>query len=143
MELNPDFPIVSGAFAMPNNWTLTLPVECNRRVEDGSLVLWTHDLTLWINIWQNDANLSMQEQAERILAQASAARREQNIERSDTLLRLTYELAEQDSEQPTTEQRAISGHVISPAGYVQIAAYFDTPEARTVGYQVIGSVRQK
>lgn len=135
MDLNPDFPIVRGAIAMPNNWTLTLPLELNRRIDDGSLVLWNDELTFWIDIWHNDANLSMQQQADRILAQASAARREQKIERGDALLRLTYELDEEPS--------AISGHVISPTGYVQIAAHYDTPEARALGYRVIDSLVQK
>jgi hypothetical protein len=143
MSLNPDFPVVSGAFGMPNQWTLTLPVQFNRRVEDGSLVLWAPDLTFWIDIWNNDANLSMQDQTARILKDANPARRAEKLERSGALLRLSYELTEEDSEQATMQHSSISGHVISASGYVQIAAYYDTPEARLLGYQVIESVRQK
>ena len=142
MSLNPDFPAVSGDFAMPNAWSLTLPVEFNRRIEDGSLVLWTDELTFWINVWNNDAKLSMQEQAERILKDASPARRDEQIERADTLLRLTYELDEEDPERAMPAYSSISGHVMSAQGLVQIAAYFDTAEARSLGYQVIHSVRQ-
>ena len=140
--MNPDFPIVSGDFAMPNAWSLTLPVEFNRRIEDGSLVLWTEDLTFWINVWNNDANMSMQEQAERILKDASPGRRDEQIERGDTLLRLTYELDEDDPERTMPACSSISAHVMSAKGLVQISAYFDTDEARLLGYQVIHSVRQ-
>jgi hypothetical protein len=142
MDLNPDFPIVSGEFAMPNGWTLTLPVELNRRIEDGSLVLWASELTCWINIWNNDANLPMQEQAEHILKDAHPARRDEQIDTSDKLLRVTYELDEDDLERDAARSSSISGHVISPAGLVQISAYYDTDEARSLGYQIIRSVRQ-
>ena len=140
--MNPEFPVVSGELAMPNAWSLTLPVEFNRRIEDGSLVLWTDELTFWINVWNNDANLSMPEQADRILMDASPARRDEQIERSDQLLRLTYELDEEDPDRTVPAYSSISGHVISAKGLVQMSAYYDTPDARSLGYQIIHSVRQ-
>jgi hypothetical protein len=135
LDLNPDFPVVNGTLPMPNNWSLTLPVAFNRRIEDGSLVLWTSELTFWINIWNNDAGLTMQQQAERILKDASAARSNEQMETGATLLRLSYELDD--------EPGSISGHVMSASGYVQIAAAFDTPQARALACQVIASVRQQ
>lgn len=141
MELHPDFPVVTGDFSMPNGWSLTLPVEFNRRIEDGSLVLWMPGLTFWINVWNNDAKASPEEQLDNILISANPARRDQQIERGATLLRVTYELAEEDEERPTTDYSSISGHVIAHSGFVQISAYYDTPEARSLGYQVIHSVR--
>jgi hypothetical protein len=143
MDLHPDFPVVTGDYALTKDWTVALPASFNRRIEDGSMVLWMPGLTFWINVWNNDAGLAMDDQVKRILAGASAERSDEQIERNAGLLRLTYELAEEDQEREVSEYSAISGHVISPSGYVQISAHYDTPEARSLGYQVIHSVRQQ
>jgi len=142
MTLHPDFPVVTDNYPMTKDWTAVLPVAFNRRIEDGSLVLWRPDLTFWINVWNNDAMLSIDEQLGRILGSASAERSDEQIERGDALVRLTYELPDEDPERPASDCSAISAHVISPSGYVQISAHYDTPEARTLGYQIIHSITQ-
>ncbi|REJ67067.1 MAG: DUF2185 domain-containing protein [Planctomycetota bacterium] len=37
-RLHPDFPIVTGQYRLTSSWRVFLPLEFNRRVEDGSLV---------------------------------------------------------------------------------------------------------
>jgi len=141
MSLHPDYPIVTGQYQMTDEWTVILPEKFNRRVEEGSLVLWRPALTFWITIWGNDADASTDERLASILETASDLRSDQQIERADDLVRLTYELPEEDPSQPKAIYRSISGYVICAPGHVQITAYFDTPSARTLGYQVIHSVR--
>lgn len=142
MTLHPDFPVVTDNYPMTKDWTAVLPVTFNRRIEDGSLVLWRPDLTFWINVWNNDAALTIDQQLDRILDGASAERSDEQIERNEALVRVTYELPEEDPERPDGDFSAISGHVISATGYVQISAHYDTPEARALGYQIIHSIRQ-
>jgi hypothetical protein len=142
MSLHPDFPVVSGDHVLTREWTLTLPGEFNRRIEEGSLVLWQPELTFWINIWNNDAGLPPEDQLARILAEASPERRDEQVGRAAGLIRLSYELAEADPERDASEYNSISGHIISPTDYVQISAYYDTPAARTLGYQVLHSLRR-
>jgi hypothetical protein len=139
MSLHPDFPVVTGEYAMRKDWLVSLPAQFNRRIEDGSLVLWMPELTFWINVWSNDAGLSMDEQLVRIRAGAGGS--DEQLERGDALVRLTYELADEESEHAPAQCSAISGHVIAPSGYVQISAHYDTPEARSLGYQIIHSIR--
>ena len=141
--LHPDFPVVSGALPMPNGWQLVLPVSFNRRIEDGSLVLWRPDLTFWINVWNNDHQLSAEGQLNGILEVAASHRTDEHIDRSGGLIRLTYELAESAPGGELATCRSISGYAISPLGYVQISAYVDSPEARTLGYSVIHSLSAK
>ena len=58
-ELNPDFPIVDGDYHLTGGWHIVLPQPFNRRIEDGSLVLWTGELTFWFNVWNNERKASV------------------------------------------------------------------------------------
>jgi hypothetical protein len=141
MPLHPDYPIVTGNYQMTDEWSVVLPEEFNRRIEDGSLVLWRPALTFWITIWGNDKGTSVEKRLASILEAASGLRNEQQIERTEKLVRLTYELPDEDSSRPQSSYNSISGYVIASFGHVQISAYFDTPATRTLGYKIIHSVQ--
>lgn len=141
MSLHPDYPIVTGNYRMTDEWSVALPDEFNRRIEDGNLVLWRPALTFWITIWGNDKGASEESRLSSILDAANPHRAEQQVERTENLVRLTYELPEEDQSRSKPVYRSISGYVIAPAGHVQISAYFDTHAARTLGYKIIHSVR--
>ncbi len=140
-DLHPDFPVVSGDYAMTKDWRIKLDQDFNRRIDEGSLVLWRPELTLWINIWNSDGKVAVDDVLTRLLADASAQRSDEQIESTGAMARLTYELAEDDADREQSSERSINGFVIYPAGYVQIAAYYDTPAARAAAYDIIGSVR--
>ena len=139
--LHPDYPIVTGNYRMTDEWSVVLPEAFNRRVEDGSLVLWRPALTFWITLWGNDKDAPAENRLASILEAASDLRKEQQVERAESLVRLTYELPDEDPSRAQPSYHSISGYVIAPAGHVQISAYFDTPAARTLGYQIIHSVQ--
>jgi hypothetical protein len=141
MSLHPDYPIVTGSYQMTDEWSVVLPEDFNRRIEDGNLILWRPALTFWIAIWGNDSGESPDKRLTSILEAASDLRSEQQIERTEKLVRLTYELPEEDASRANAVYKSISGYVISPVGHVQISAYFDKPSARTLGYKVIHSVQ--
>lgn len=140
-DLHPDFPVVTGDYLLTKGWRVTLPAEFNRRIEDDSLVLWKPELTFWINVWNNDVKASVDQQLETILAQVHPDRRAQKVERSDTLARLTYELAEDDAEEPGATHDSINGYIFARSGYVQISAYCDSPQAQALARTIVGSVR--
>jgi hypothetical protein len=142
-ELHPDFPVVTGNVVMTKGWRINLPEGFNRRIEDGSLVLWRPELTFWINVWNNDAKASVDELLTRLRGQAHPDRRDEQLERSDALVRLTYALAEADEAAEGEEPAAnsINGFIIAAAGYVQISAYYDSAPARALADEVIRSVR--
>lgn len=122
---------------MAKVWRTDLPEQFNRRIEDGSLVLWRPDLTLWINVWNNDQRLGVDELLARVLKSASADRSDEQLVRSGGIAHLSYELIENDAD---NSDHSINGYIFSNVGYVQISAYYDTPEARSLGYQVINAV---
>lgn len=140
-DLNPDFPVVSGDYLLTRGWRIALPEPFNRRIEDDSLVLWKPELTFWINVWNNDGHASVDELLASIVAHANPARTREKIERGEALARLTYELAEEDAEQPGAMQESINGYVFAAAGYVQISAYWESPEAQALARTIIASVR--
>ncbi len=142
MALHPDFPVVTGSYQLTDEWSLTLPDRFNRRIEDGSLVLWRDQLTFWIIAWNNNDGESLDERLSSILAIASPHREAEQIERASSLIRLTYELPEEDTSRTPPSYKAISGYVIGRSGHLQMSASFDTPAARSAAYQVIHSAQE-
>jgi hypothetical protein len=140
-SLHPDFPVVEGPYTLAPGWSAVLPARLNRRIEEGQLVLWRPQLTFWMTLWGNDRGASCDARLASILETASPVREKQTIEREPDLLRLTYELTEQDAQRHPSEYRSVSGYVISPAGHLQVAAYCDTDSATALAYRFMSSVR--
>lgn len=139
--LHPDFPVVTGDYQLTESWRLFLPGQFNRRFEDNSLVLWRPQLTFWAIAWNNDHDTSMETRLASILGAASPHRGFEQIERTSSLIRLTYELPEKDASRTPADYTSISAYSIGLAGHLQLSAYFDTAAARSVAYQVIHSVQ--
>ncbi|MFV0237916.1 MAG: hypothetical protein ACK5HU_05230 [Flavobacteriales bacterium] len=51
--LDPNFPVVEGAYFLSKYWSITLPVPFNRKVKNDSLVLWNSSLTFWMTQFEN------------------------------------------------------------------------------------------
>jgi hypothetical protein len=141
VALHPDYPVVTGDLQITTNWRVTLPDRFNRRIEDDSLVLWRPGLTFWAIAWNNDDGSSMEDRLASILEGADPDRDAEQVERTPSLIRITYELSEEDPSREPSTYESISGYVLSEAGELQLSAYFDTPAARTIAYQVIHSAQ--
>ncbi len=141
MELHPDFPVIEGRYRLTRDYDLDLPGRFNRRIEDGSMVLWHPGLTFWIAVWGRKDNQTAEETLAWILEDASPERTDELVEREGNIIRFTYRLNEEDPERKPGRYVAISGYVISPLGHVQITAYCDDEQSETVGESVIRSVR--
>ena len=143
LELNPDFPVVTGHYQLTDGWRVQLPQPFNRRIEDGSLVLWMPELTLWINLWHNESKASVDELIARATDSLNPQRSDEQLEKTAGMVRLTYELTEQadDPETPATlATHSINAYIAAPAGMVQMSAYVDSPDARALAYDIIRSV---
>ena len=140
-HLNPDFPVVSGDYFLTKGWRVSLPEQFNRRIEDGSLVLWMLDLTFWITIWNNDRKASLDELLQEILARANPERSAEKSVRGDGVIRLSFELAEDDAERPDGgAASSINGFIIAASGYAQVSAYADTADAQALACRIIDSI---
>ena len=49
--LNPHFPVVTGRHQLTAEWSIDLPGEFNRRIDDGDLVFWRPGITAFVAIW--------------------------------------------------------------------------------------------
>jgi hypothetical protein len=141
MSLHPDFPIIEGRYRLTEEWELHLPDKFNRRVEDGSLVLWRPGLTFWISVWGSLPQATPEGALSWMLRDASPERTDEKIERSGDVIRLSYRLREQRPDGTPQALASINACVIAPAGLLVIAAYCDSPEAESTGGEVIASVR--
>ena len=139
-ELNPDFPVVTGNYQLTAGWRVQLPLPFNRRIEDGSMVLWNPELTVWIDIWHNDRKAGVDELLEEATRNLPAQRRDEQLNKTSALALLTYELTELAGDLEAPEAHSVNACIAAPAGLVQVCAYFDSPEARLLGLEIIRSI---
>ena len=137
MQLHPDFPVVEGHYQMTDEWALSLAEPHNRRVEDGSLVLWRPGFTAWINIWGNDNNQTIEERATWLREEMSPEAFEIHEAKSTNPIRIEYRLNE------ITEDGAVytyNGFVIVANSYVQISIYFDSENELSSAKSLVSSI---
>lgn len=138
MALQPDYPIVEGEVQLTSDWSLSLEQPHNKRVEDGSLVLWRPNFTIWINVYGNDNEETAERRLEWIKSESSPDAFDIVSERKDCCSLYAYRLTEarQDS-----KVHAYYSYVVAPHGHVQLANYFDDPRASALASTIIESVR--
>lgn len=135
--LHPDFPVVEGKYQMTPEWYVTLSQPHNRRVDDGSLVLWRPGLTTWVNVWGNDNNESVDERLEWISSESSPkAFKENTVARGDVV---TYSYRLNESRNGTLTY-SYNAYVLANDSHVQISVYFDSESELKEAKSVIESV---
>ena len=125
VALHPDFPVVDGRFQMTEEWSVDLPTKFNRRMEEGSLVLWKPGFTIWLAVWGNDNDEPADVRLKSLRADSSPDAFDSMTESNDGLLLFSYRLLEVSSD---TRQAGFYGFAIGASGHVQMAIYFDTAE---------------
>ena len=132
-QLHPDFPVVSGRYALTNEWSVELPIEFNRRIEEGSLVLWRPRFTIWINVWNNDHGESTESRMSWMKAGRSPDARDIEEDVGGGFGRISYRLAEDGVE-------ALYGLVVAESGHLQLALYFDDESDVAMARDILDSV---
>jgi hypothetical protein len=132
------YPLVdSGRYQLTERWSLELPSQFARRVEEGSLVLWRPELTIWLDAWNNDQRTSrtarLKEIRSKISSAATAIR-----ERSDPrVTRLVYRLRDTNADGPV---ESVNAFTFSDDGHLQMAVYFDEAADEAVALAIADSV---
>src|SRR2546421_2445763 len=117
-------PLVQGDCALTATWSIHLPEQFVRRVEDGQLVLWRPGLTIWLAAWGDDNNETQAERLAWIKEKASAARFDARGAAGDGVTRFSYRLRDENDEGPV---ESLSAYVIGDEGHLQLSVYFDNP----------------
>jgi hypothetical protein len=135
--LHPDFPVVKGKYQMTPEWSLTLGQEHNRRVDEGSLVLWRPDFTVWINIWGNDNNESIEERLKWITAESSPNAFDVNSVTKGSAHAFLYRLNETGNGKVTF---SYNGYILANDSHVQVSVYFDSESEVSEAKSIIESI---
>jgi hypothetical protein len=134
----PGFPLVQGDYGLTATWTIHLPEQFARRVEDGSLVLWRPGLTVWMNAWNNDHDEPQAERLARIKDSVSPMRLAEQESSSGGVTRFSYRLSDENEDGPV---EALFAFVINDEGHLQVAVYFDDPSDVVKARQLVDNVR--
>ena len=140
MTLHPDFPIEQGKVQLLGDWSIFLDRPHNVRIEDGSLVFWRPGFTIWISIWNNDNDETIEQRRDWIAVTASPDAYDILSARDGAVFRYAYRLNEEREED---NAQAYYGFVIGDDGHVQIAVYFDSESELGVAKSVVASVRKE
>ena len=124
-SLNSKFPVVTGTIKITKEWSINLPDSFNRRFEDGSMVLWNPEFTIWVNIWENENNKSPYDQLE-VIRRDKSKEAFDIIETKDAgIYRYGYRIDEKKFSGKDIVY-AFYGYVAGKSGYTQIAFYYDS-----------------
>jgi len=133
----PGFPLVQGDHALTATWSIHLPEQFARRVEDGSLVLWRPGLTLWLAAWGNDTNETQAKRLARIREDASPARFDVRESVGGGATRFSYRLRDENDAGPV---ESLNACVIGDDGHLQLSVYFDDAADAAKAQQLVDSV---
>jgi hypothetical protein len=133
----PGFPLVRGDCALTATWSMHLPEQFARRIEDGSLVLWRPGLTLWLVAWNNDNNQTQDERLAWIKDVASPARFDMRESHGGGVTRFSYRLRDENEDGPVDSLYAF---VIGDDGHLQLSVYFDDPADIARAQHLVDSV---
>ena len=138
--LHPDYPVVEGRYNLTNDWSLLLDQAHNRRVEDGSLVLWRPNFTIWLNLWNNDKDASKEERLKWIMSDASK-------DASDIILKDVGETKlyyyRLDENRGGKSIASLNGFSISVSNHIQLSIYFDNEEGYVQAKNIVESLEYK
>jgi len=135
----PGSSIVEGDYALTETWTIHLPEQFARRIEDGDLVLWRPGVTIWLAAWGNDNGESQGKRLKKIKRDASPERFADRESKAKNLTRYSYRLREDND----GAVDAVYGFVLNDDGHLQLAVYFDEPADEVKARNLVDSVTER
>lgn len=133
----PGFPLVEGDYTLTATWSVHLPEQFARRVEDGSLVLWRPGLTIWLAAWGNDNSETQAERLAWIKDVASPERSDARESVCDGVTRFSYRLRDENEDGPI---ESLNAYVIGDEGHLQLSVYFDDAADAAKAQRIVDSV---
>jgi hypothetical protein len=137
--LHPDFPVINGRYEITKDWSIDLPEQFNRRIEDESLVIWRPGFTMWIIVWDNNKNEAPEARLAKFKARISERAFDLDESRDARVIFFSYRLAEASDDDSVP---ALNGFAIGENGHVQISIYFDQESDVAEGATIFKSLRE-
>lgn len=108
------------------DWWISIDDTYKTRVDDGSLVFWRPERTVWINIWKDNDGRSGRERLAEWVRDRHASAADLYQTEDNGLLRFGYLLEEPEDE--GGERLGVYSYTVGASSTVQMACYFDLKE---------------
>jgi hypothetical protein len=135
--LHPKYPVIDGLYRMTEGWALTLDQKHNRRIEDGSLVIWRPGFTIWTRVWNAKVGQTAEQNLKLLRKGMSDKAIDVKEEKDGNVLKLSYRLDEASDDK---RQPAFYGFGVGATGHVQISIYFDDEKDLAKARQIFKSL---
>jgi len=136
----PGYPLVEGDYALTEEWTIHLPQQFARRIDDGDPVLWRPGMTIWLAVWNNDHHETQAERLARFKGEASPERFAERVSVGEGLTRFDYRLREENEDGSVESLQAVT---YNDNGQLDMVVYFDDPANEVMARQLADSVAQR
>ena len=135
--LHPKYPVIEGNYRMTADWALTLDQKYNRRIEDGSLVIWRPGFTIWTKVWGSKEGETPEQTLKGLKDGISPKATEVKEEKEGGVLRVSYRLEEESEDK---RKPAFHGFAVGPDSHVQISIYFNDEKEAAKAVQIFKSL---
>lgn len=135
--LHPDFPVIKNKYQMTSEWNINLEQPYNRRIEEGSLVIWRPGLTIWVNVWNNDNNETVKERLKWIISESSPEAFEVTSHEKGMIYIHGYRLNEKSNGEVSY---SYNSYVLSENAHVQLSVYFDSEDSFKIAKSLVDSI---
>lgn len=136
----PGYPLVEGEHRLTATWSMHLPEQFARRIEDGALVLWRPGLTVWLVAWNNDKSETQAKRLSGIKTSASPDRYAEQESTGGGVTRYSYRLRDESDDGPV---ESVYGFAIDDGGHLQLSVYFDDPTEEGLARQLVDGVTKQ
>jgi hypothetical protein len=109
-----------------DDWWIGIDETYRTRVDDGSLVIWRPERTIWINVWRDNDGRTVRERLASWVDDRSPQATDLYEQERDGLLRFGYLLEE--PEEGGGHRLGLYSYTVSESWTVQMACYFDLRE---------------
>jgi hypothetical protein len=109
-----------------DDWWIGIDDTYRTRVEDGSLVFWRPERTIWISLWKDHDGRTVSERLERWVAERSAGATDLFKQEDNGLIRFGYLLEE--PEEGGGQRLGLYSFTVNDSYTVQMVCYFDLKE---------------
>lgn len=120
--MSDEFPFMIGRVALSPEWTIDLPLAYKQRFEESQMVLWRPGFTIWMSVWGNDTNTSVEERQRQFAQAASAGKLNESVVYNDGRCYYSYRIDEESVDQRVA---AFQGFAFAEHGHLQLSIYFD------------------
>jgi hypothetical protein len=136
----PGFLLVKGEHALTTTWSIHLPEQFARRVEEESLVLWRPGLTIWLTAWNNDHRESQARRLVWFKKSAAKNRFAEHEAKTHNTTRYSYRLHDENED---GQVESLYAFVMNDDGHLQLAVYFDKPADEAKARQLVDSIAER